>query len=361
MITMVDDTATDLLEKITMCIEKDGKVDDLQDQTNQFIIGIAVTIFTYNMVKYDASSVGNPFYPIEVVLPEETRAVESETELLTRNVFRHFHQICKASMFIDSPIIGKEWCKIINNFWTQWSHCFEIGISYDSMETMFCAAANCLQYVVNKNGGHDRQTLFSLENQANVQIARMCEVREKIGTSVDDITKVYEDKITDKFESLLMDLDELRSDAFSDVSRQSITAIDRVESIVSKAQFDIKNTRDTMSAQLKSQLATYVNTLTSEIESEFKVTMRRLMEEKINQHLEHTIGNMNHPVLDQVRKISEMTESCRRSARDARVAASEVKSTVQRKRSMPRRPIPETPKEQLLEQRISRLEAVVGL
>ena len=353
MITVDVGHARTLLHKLIACVKLESDTDSSdpemeQTLVNQIMAGITMTMFAYSMAKYDPCDVGDPYYPIEVILPDEARATESEVDLLTDSMFEQFNQACRVVLFSDVLCIGRQWAKEIVAFWNNWGHCFEPGSSYESMDTMFRATTSCLQYLIESkdhlnNGGHRGQMAKTLENHASSQIARMCEAKEKLGCSVDSIFAQHQTKLKQTFDNIIGELDELRVTSFNDVTQQSELAISTLETMMTEAKTNLVASEETLKAKLHSQLSMHVAEIIRQAELELKESLKKVIAEKLDKYVARAVKQVDNPVASKVEEMAALVTTCRRSADEAKRAASEVKGAATRKRQMPRKPTPMTP------------------
>ena len=356
MITPGTGHARHLLAKILACIDMESESTvDSQGLVDQFSVGIAITLFTYSMAKYEPCDIGNPYYPIDLMLPDEIKASESEVELLTESMFEHFEQAGKLIISSDILCIGKQWVKEIISFWTNWGHCFEPGCSYESFETMYRATCSYLEYMMQtkqqaiSNGHHMAKTI---ENHASCQISRMCEAKEKFGSSIQTIIETNHSEVRKKFDDALSEIDELRSETFVDVTRQSEAAISALTAIVEKAKKDLDSQEAALKAKLQSCMSMYINELTNRAESQLKEYLKELVNDKLDRYVERAVKNVENPLAAKMVQITDLTKSCKHSADEARKVAAEIKGTTLAKRQASRKPVSSQ-----VENRISRLEA----
>ena len=351
-----------LLQKIIACIKSEADLsdEDEQDLLNSFVAGIVITMFAYCAARYDACDVGDPYYPIEIILPDEARAVDSEVELLTESMYEHYSQGAKVVLFTDVITIGSQWAKEITSFWNNWGHCFDSGPTYDCMDSMYRAVTSCLQYLVSskyhQTGDPSSHIAKSMENHASLQIARMCEAKEKFGCSVDVVVAEHHKKLTKLYDDMVSELDEVRVTAYEDVTSQSTAALDSIETGACAAKAKLIKDQEALLAKLQSQLAVHANELTENLKSELKVAVKQLVDQKLERYIERAVERVDDPVSAKVREMSKLVETCRTSAREAKQAASEAKQTATRRKQLPRKSVPRTPDEIDTTERIARLE-----
>lgn len=286
MIINGDSHCRTLLDKIVYCIKDDIDSDDdssQQKMVNEFIAGVVITMFAYCMAKYDPADVGNPYYPIDIILPNEARAVDSETVLLTESMYDHYSYSAKIVLYSGLASIGSQWSKQIISFWDTWGHCFSVGSAYDCSESMYRAITSCIQYMITNNNQHTLKSNIAkcLENHASTQIARICNAKEKFGGNVDDIITEYTNKLQNLYVDMATELEDIRSTAYEDVTRQSEAAMGMIEDRTRDAKDKMCKDQEAVVSKMKHELSVYSENLKADLNE----TIRRIVETKVNSYV----------------------------------------------------------------------------
>lgn len=288
-----DGHCRNLLQKILYCIKDDvdTECESPQQLVNGFVAGIATTMLAYCMAKYDPSDVGDPYYPIEIILPDEARASESEVDLLTESMYDHYNQGAKIVLFSGMASIGSQWAKEIISFWDTWGHCFDAGHSYDCSESIYRATSSCLQYLISSDNHHAVRSNMAkcMENHASTQIARICEAKNKFGGSVDSMIEEHCNKLQNMYVEMATELEDIKSSAYEDVTHQSSAAMDMIEHGSHAAKDKLIKDQEAVVAKMKSQLASY----TENLKADLKETIRKIVETKVKSYITDSVSRID--------------------------------------------------------------------
>jgi len=286
MIANGDASCMSLLDKIVYCIKEDTDSDDdssQQEMVNEFIAGIVITMFAYCMAKYDPADVGNPYYPIDIILPNEARAVDSETVLLTESMYDHYSHGAKIVLYSGLASIGSQWSKQIISFWDTWGHCFNVGSAYDCSESMYRAITSCIQYMITNDNQHTLKSNIAkcLENHASTQISRICDAKEKFGDSVSGMIDDYTNKLQNLYVEMSTELEDIKSSAYEDVTRQSEAAMGMIEDRSRDAKGKMCKDQDAVVSKMKHELSVYSENLKSDLNT----IIRDIVETKVKSYV----------------------------------------------------------------------------
>lgn len=286
MVVNVGPHCRSLLDKIIYCIKEDVDTDDDSSQqklVNEFVAGVVITMFAYCMAKYDPADVGNPYYPIDIILPNEARAVDSETVLLTESMYDHYSHSAKIVLYSGLASIGSQWSKQIISFWDTWGHCFGVGSAYDCSESMYRAITSCIQYMITNNNQHTLKSNIAkcLENHASMQIARICDAKEKFGGSVDGMIDEYMNKLQNLYVEMSTELEDIRSTGYEDVTRQSEAAMGMIDDRTRDAKDKMRKDQEAVVSKIKHELSVYSDNLKADLNE----TIRRIVESRVKSYV----------------------------------------------------------------------------
>lgn len=280
-----------------------------QKMVNMFSLGVGLSLLVLKLITLEQTSIGLPFFPIDVKLP----ITHVDTQTLTRNVYECLAYICRMLINIDNSRIGKTWSSILLKFWNVWSGIFPEGQKLDSSDIIHRSIYGWALHFNSQINHHPvmGDSSSQIITKYNEALETLEQAKRTAENSISQIIYNELQKFQGKVDPIFNDIQTAKSIAIQDLKSTGINVANQIETTIKQSVNSLPlDQLDSAKHDAVETLKSVGCKITTELESAVLNSVNGIHQIKydIVEELESTISNI-HSIKQNVTDEIESTKS----------------------------------------------------